>query len=149
MNLPEKRAVKRAESRDLVRPIIEALNHLDGVRVVRNNNLGPVVPYAKRFTSPPIVAGLGAGSADIVGIVSCMFQDQLSLVHWSTGRVFALEVKQPKFGKLRKGTVKSDQERWLQTVRRFGGFAAVVHSVEEAVACVASCRRGESGELPF
>ena len=66
------KARKRSETRDLVAPIIRALNRMPGVRVTRNANLGPVVPYARRHEPDirPILAGLGTGSADVVGVVS-------------------------------------------------------------------------------
>jgi hypothetical protein len=66
--------------------------------------------------------GLAPGSADLVGLVG--------------GRFVALEVKAPK------GRVTEEQREWLALVRRFGGFAAVVHSVDEARAAVARARTG-------
>jgi hypothetical protein len=132
MNLePRKRAHRANETRDLTHPIEAALNRLPGVRVARNNNLGPVVPYVRRLQPDirPIRAGLGDGSADLVGIVR---------LHTGIGRAFVLEVK-------RAGEKpKPDQARWLGVVRSLGGFAAVVHSVEEALAAVERCRAGES-----
>lgn len=112
------------ETRDLVRPILDALNKLDGVKVMRNA-VGLVIPFARRGAAP-FKAGLGAGSADIVGIVS--------------GRFFALEVKIPG------GVISEDQEVWLVEIRQLGGYAAVVTSVEEAIGAVALCRAGLSGE---
>jgi hypothetical protein len=155
MILPAKpRPARRSETRDLVKPIICALNRMPGVRVTRNASLGPVVPWNKRMdpAARPIIAGLGAGSADIVGIVHCSILyrtadeslDQDELRSWSYGRAFALEVKLPAHGGLRAGVLKSDQDRWLKAFRRFGGFAAVVRSVEAAVAAVSRCRTGAS-----
>ncbi|MFY9642943.1 MAG: hypothetical protein WAK07_18900 [Rhodomicrobium sp.] len=153
---------KRSETRDIVQPIIRALNRMPGVRVTRNANLGPVVPYNRRLEPDirPILAGLGTGSADVVGVVTM----RRLIVQWSVreyidvdiaedrgpvqdvGRAFVLEVKLPADPSkgLRAGTLHKDQKRWLSTVRRFGGFAAVVTSIEEAVAAVARCRTGES-----
>ena len=136
---------RRNETTQLVNPIIRALNHLRGVRVVRNSNLGPVVPYARRLepTIRPILAGLGAGSADIVGIVSVPCDCFVSAkIH--VGRAFALEVKLPLSddGRHRAGELRPDQRRWLDVFRRFGGFAAIVHSLDEATAAVDRCRAG-------
>jgi hypothetical protein len=69
--------------------------------------------------------GLAVGSADLVGILR-------------PGRFFALEVKQTR------GRVSPEQEAWLALVRRMGGFAAVVRSVDEAKAALARARNGAS-----
>lgn len=132
--LAPKRKPRHNETRDLTRPIEAALNHLDGVRVTRNNNLGPVVPYAKKDIPGirPVPAGLGTGSADLVGIVTMLVNG------YRIGRVFCLEVKRPG------QKPDPDQIRWLAEVRKLGGFACVVHSIEEATAAVDRCRRGES-----
>jgi VRR-NUC domain len=130
------KSTRRSETRDLVSPILRALNRLPGVRVVRNANLGPVVPWAKRHdpAAVPILAGLGPGSADLVGIVR---------VDSGIGRVIALEVKLPALGRLRAGDLRPDQARWIDVFRRLGGHAAVVHSVAEALAAVEACRAGK------
>jgi hypothetical protein len=135
---PDRSPRKRSETRDLVQPIIRALNRMQGVRVVRNANLGPVVPYHKRWDADvrPILAGLGAGSADVVGIVTVGAR--------AFGRVFCLEVKLPADERLRAGTLSADQKRWLSVVRRFGGFACVVRSIDEATQAVQRCRKGAS-----
>jgi hypothetical protein len=62
--------------------------------------------------------GLCVGSADLIGILAPM------------GRFLALEVKRPG----EKPT--KEQELFLELVRKSGGVAAVVHSVEEALAVV-------------
>lgn len=69
--------------------------------------------------------GLAVGSADLVGVCA--------------GRFFALEVKGPK------GRVSDEQKQWIALVRSKGGFAAVVRSVEDALAAVERCRKGEVG----
>lgn len=106
MTLPPKPPRRRNETRDLVKPIIAALNRTGLVRVARNN-VGFV---------GGIRYGLGIGSPDIVGILR------------GSGRVFCLEVKWP--GK-RLGT---DQRRSQALIRSFGGYAYVVHSLGEALA---------------
>lgn len=70
--------------------------------------------------------GLAVGSADLVGILSPI------------GRFVALEVKRPG----QKPDPK--QVAWLACVRRFGGFAAVVNSVDSAKAAIARARSGAS-----
>ena len=69
--------------------------------------------------------GLAVGSADLVGILR-------------PGRFLALEVKTPT------GRVRPEQTAWLELVRRMGGFAAVVRSVDEAKAALERARNGES-----
>lgn len=108
------------ETRDLVGPILKELNTLDGVKVMRNA-VGLVVPYARRGATP-FKAGLGAGSADIIGLVD--------------GRFFALEVKIPG------GVVAEDQQKWLDEIREIGGYAVVVTSVQEAIDAVRDARQG-------
>jgi hypothetical protein len=70
--------------------------------------------------------GLGAGSADLVGILS------------PHGRLVALEVKSAT------GRVRPNQELWAGMVRKFGGFVATVRSVDEARAALDRARKGES-----
>lgn len=146
---PDPAPRKRSETRDLVQPMIRSLNRLPGVRVARNANLGPVVPWAQRWleNARPIVAGLGTGSADIVGIVACRYWRAHGIGNWlphEVGRAFALEVKLPAAPGLKAGSVAPDQVRWLRVFRRFGGFAAVVHSLEEARAAVDRCQAGHA-----
>ena len=52
------------------------------------------------------------------------------------GRFVALEVKAPA------GRTSPEQRQWLDLVRRNGGFAAVVRSVDEARAAIARARTG-------
>jgi hypothetical protein len=141
---PKLKSTRRSETRDLVSPILRALNCLPGVRVVRNANIGPMVPwrfysYLLRTRSPhpdamPYIAGLGPGSADLVGIVR---------LDSGVGRAIAIEVKLPALGRLRAGDLRPDQARWLDVFGRLGGHAAVVHSVAEALAAVEACRAGK------
>ena len=66
--------------------------------------------------------GLAVGSADLVGCLD--------------GRFVALEVKTAT------GRVAPEQKLWLDLVRRYGGFAAIVRSVDEARAAIARARAG-------
>lgn len=70
--------------------------------------------------------GLAKGSADLVGILA------------PSGRWFCLEVK------TQTGSLDEDQRKWLALARRFGAFACVVRSVDEAVAALYRARAGES-----
>ncbi len=67
--------------------------------------------------------GLAKGSSDLIGIVD--------------GRFVALEVKAGK------GRTSKDQETFFRCVRRAGGFACAVWSVEEALAAIERSRKGE------
>lgn len=87
------------------------------------NNTGHA-SYESESGERKVRYGLARGSSDLIGI----------LAPW--GRFFVLEVKRP--GK--KAT--AEQELFLALVRRRGGFAAVVHSVEEAREALARARRG-------
>lgn len=69
--------------------------------------------------------GVGTGGSDLLGILG------------PNGRFFALEAKTPT------GRVEKHQAMWQQIVRHHGGFAAVVHSVDEARAALERARRGE------
>lgn len=66
--------------------------------------------------------GLAVGSADLIGCLD--------------GRFVALEVKTPT------GRAAPEQRLWLALVRRYGGFAAIVRSVDEARAAIARARTG-------
>ena len=68
--------------------------------------------------------GLAAGSSDLVGVLA------------PHGRWFALELKTAS------GRVTPEQTQWLSLVRRMGGFACVVRSVDEAKAALVRARGG-------
>lgn len=70
--------------------------------------------------------GLCEGSSDLVGVLA------------PSGRLLALEVKTAT------GRPTKEQLAFLALVRRMGGFAAVVRSVDEAMAAVARARTGVS-----
>lgn len=111
---------------EILQSIRVALAKLDGCTVFRNNS-GKLPDAHGRW----VTYGLGIGSADLVGIVRTLCRDCAS------GRFFALEVKRP-------GAKESpDQARWIKTVRQLGGFATIVHSVDEALSAVGRCRLGE------
>jgi hypothetical protein len=68
--------------------------------------------------------GLATGSADLIGCLD--------------GRFIALEVKTST------GRATPEQRLWLDLVRRHGGFAAIVRSVDDARAAIARARTGAS-----
>lgn len=85
------------------------------------NNTGIAEHWTGR-TVQRVVYGLAPGSADLVGLVA--------------GRFVALEIKTTT------GRVSPEQVQWLALVRRYGGFAAVVRSVPEALAAIERARWG-------
>jgi hypothetical protein len=131
---------RRNETRDLVHPILVALNKRPGVRVARNN-----VGVLEWAPGKKLRYGLGQGSADLVGIVRLpMWGPLLSRITDTrdVGRAFALEVKWPDdhtpLARRRK------QEAWRRVFRSLGGFACIVHSIDEALMAVDRCREGKS-----
>lgn len=85
------------------------------------NNTG-AVRVGARF----VKYGLCKGSADIIGIVT---NDV------GKGIFVALEVKAPK------GRATPEQIDFLSEVRSFGGIAAIVRTVDEALLCVEAARK--------
>ena len=70
--------------------------------------------------------GLSIGSSDLIGILA------------PAGRFVALEVKS------HRGRTTPEQDLFLELVRRRGGFATVVRSVDEARAALERARAGEA-----
>lgn len=89
--------------------------------VLWRNNCGTAEHWSGREVQR-VRYGLAPGSADLVGILA--------------GRFVALEIKTPT------GRATAEQEQWLDLVRRMGGFACVVRSVEEARAAIGRARSG-------
>lgn len=94
--------------------------------VLFRNNVGQATYWDDRAGRVMHVRyGLAPGSADLIGI-------------GPGGRFVSLELKG------RRGLASADQERWLQLVERRGGAAAIVRSVEEALAFIERIRREHS-----
>lgn len=111
--------------------IREALGMIPGVLLHRNalvhgEEWNPTTGAVRH-----IQGGLGPGTADLIGLVRCD-------ACFGVGVFFALEVKKPK------QKAKPHQAEWLALVRKLGGFACVVASVQEAIDAVARCKRGET-----
>lgn len=120
---------------DIQRAIMHAVNTLSDARVERNNKWsGHVVREDGQRAF--IEAGLPDGSADLIGRVriSVTFADG---VKRPIARAFYLEIKRPGEKQL------PSQITWGGKVRYMCAFYAVVHSVDEALAAVERCRRGE------
>lgn len=101
----------------LMRNIRLAVNRTGRARLVRNN--------VGRDQTTHTIYGLGVGSADLVGMLL-------------SGRAIALEVKTDT------GRLRDEQKAWLASFRRWGGFAAVVRSIDEAVAAIGRAEQGAS-----
>ncbi len=115
--------------------------------VLWRNNVGAAVHHDSKR---PVFYGVGGkGGSDLIGLLSVEVSTvcdepeaglpiHVCLGHLATlARFVALEVKRPG------GRVTKDQNAFLELVRGLGGFAAVVHSVEEARDAIARARRGE------
>lgn len=141
----ESKIMRESEIQDAVRL---ALGKLSGVDMCRNNVVQAVVlPYD--FLDRCRGAAATGNAADVLAVV----QDALKsarrvqaglakgasdLIGQVDGRFCSLEIKTPK------GRVRSEQTQWLRRIRRHGGFAAVVRSVEQAEEAIKRCREGES-----
>ena len=95
----------------------------DPTLVLWRNNCG-VAEHWNGKSVDTVRYGLANGSADFIGVLQ------------PEGRFVALEIKSPS------GRVTPDQVKWLALVRRMGGFAAVVRSVDEARAAIERARGG-------
>lgn len=104
--------------------------------VLWRNECG-VARHSKGGRDWMVTYGLTPGSADLVGI-HYVYVGEDSMFSGYVGRFFALEVKSAK------GRIDKKQTQFLELVRRMGGFAAVVRSVEEARAALDRARGGES-----
>jgi len=106
-------ALKRSE-------LLKLTGHL------KSGQVGRAVALVAQWLRRSMVRyGLCVGSADLIGILA------------PTGRLVALEVKS------QRGTLSREQIQFLALVRCFGGFAAAVHSVEEARAALDRARKGQ------
>ena len=168
MILPAKPKPRANETRDLTRPIIVALNKIEGVRVVRNVDRGLMVPFAQIHMPNPtkIMTGLGKGGSDIVGVVRIevvlpglfrsdgFYSDGSPVTECrgrmvTIGRLFTLECKRYARRHAHSDT-RADQKRWRDAVKRLGGFAGLVEArdtaegIRMAIEAVERCREGAS-----
>lgn len=82
-----------------------------------------------KFKDSSVRYGLCNGSSDLVGIVT---------MPNGTGRFIALECK------TQRGAATTEQRLFLELVRKRGGFAAIVRSVEDAKTAIARAVTGMS-----
>jgi hypothetical protein len=97
----------------------------DPTLVLWRNNVG-IAEHWNGKSVDTVRYGLAPGSADFIGVLK------------PEGRFVALEIKSPT------GRATPDQVTWLALVRRMGGFAAIVRSVDEARAAIERARGGAS-----
>lgn len=107
------------------RSILLDLNSIPGVAMWRNN-VGVDTGRGVRY-------GLCPGSADLIGCV----QRSSEATGGSIGVFVALEIK-------RSGQLPTTRQRaWLACVRRLGGVAEVVHTLEQARKIIAGVQSAE------
>ena len=116
--LPSRHTPKVTEG-DIRREIEIALNRQGLVRVFLNAQYSG--PARGGYTR----AGLGTGTADLVGYVL------------GSGRFFALEVKKPQRSK-----TSDEQTAWIDQTNREGGYAAIARTPEEACAHARCASKG-------
>lgn len=91
--------------------------------VMFRNNIGAAVHHD---SGRPVQYGVGGkGGSDLIGLLN--------------GRFIALEIKRPG------GKVTAEQWGFIDLIRHNGGFAAIVHSVDEAKQAIERAKRGEMG----
>jgi len=115
------RTLLSAKHTQLVEVVYKRLQYERDLKIdhLRQSRLAP------RPGTHPTFWGLAPGAPDLYGILG------------PNGRVFGLECKTGKAG------LEPDQIEFAATVRRLGGFCAVVRSVHEALAALARARKGE------
>lgn len=153
--IPKPEARKKTET-DLVHEIRAELTKLEWCTLFRNNNT-----TLKDVRGIPISAGLGKGSADLVGEVKVVLYRELDsdiqCVRCGTcwfftpeffrqtvkcgcpplTRFFALEVKRPD----KPSPLTEAQVRWGESRRAMGSYWYVVNRLEDAVWCASEARK--------
>ena len=117
---------------DIQQAIRLALGLEPDLTLYRNNVGAAFHAESKR----PVQYGVGGtGGADLLGWLTMNVELYGHMM--CIARIVALEVKRPG------GRVRPEQVDFINNVRAAGGFAAIVHSVEEARAAIERARRGE------
>ena len=122
----------------IVKAILEALSLDNDVMALRINS-GCILLQGRAIQLAP------AGTSDILGVVTHRRAVvALGIIDEVVGFgvFFALEVKVP--GSRTKPSRAAKQAAFREDVRRLGGAAAVVSTVDEALAFIARAKRGES-----
>ena len=104
--------------------IVDILSRMSNVVIHRN-----LVGTYETVRAGWIQAGLGVGTADLVGWVT------VDTPYGVMARFLAIQVKQPGRDKRHKEH-EEEQARWLSLVRNMGGIAGVAHSPDEAIALI-------------
>ena len=105
---------------DLQQRIRLALGTRPDLRLFRNNT--GTLPDPR--TGRPVQFGLARGSADLIGYRTVTITPDM--VGQQVAVFTSLEVKTPT------GRVRPEQTNWLHTIKRAGGIAAIVRSVDDA-----------------
>jgi hypothetical protein len=105
---------------DLQQRIRLALGQRPDVRLFRNNT--GTLPDPR--TGRPVQFGLARGSADLIGYRTVTITPDM--VGQQVAVFTSLEVKTPT------GRIRPEQTNWLHTIKRAGGIAAIVRSVDDA-----------------
>ena len=105
---------------DLQQRIRLALGQRPDVRLFRNNT--GTLPDPR--TGRPVQFGLARGSADLIGYRTVTITPDM--VGQQVAVFTSLEVKTPT------GRIRPEQTNWLHTIKRAGGIAAIVRSVNDA-----------------
>jgi len=105
---------------DLQQRIRLALGQRPDVRLFRNNT--GTLPDPR--TGRPVQFGLARGSADLIGYRTITITPEM--VGQQVAVFTSLEVKTPT------GRIRPEQTNWLHTIKRAGGIAAIVRSVDDA-----------------
>jgi len=104
---------EKLSEKEIQKTILQWLNAQAGIFAWQNNSTGVYDPVKKTFRTTQALKGV----SDILGVhARC------------GGKLIALEVKTPE----RHTRVSDDQFLFLENVKRLGGIAGVVTSVEDA-----------------
>lgn len=117
---------------ELQKEVRLTVGQLPGV-VCWRNNVGLAT-----YKNSKVPYGLCPGSSDLILIVQCfpVLEERGRFDVKPLGRFAAFEIK------TQRGRVREEQVRFIQLVRKLGGFADVVRSVEQALEAIAIIRRG-------
>jgi hypothetical protein len=105
---------------DLQQRIRLALGTRPDLRLFRNNT--GTLPDPR--TGRPVQFGLARGSADLIGYRTVTITPDM--VGQQVAVFTSLEVKTPT------GRIRPEQTNWLHTIKRAGGIAAIVRSIDDA-----------------
>jgi hypothetical protein len=114
--------------RDIKQEIRLALGRLPDLTIWNNPVGNAIFTNASGKASARVPYGLVRGASDILGILE------------PTGRWFCLEIKSP--GARTSPARAAEQRLFRELIRKRGGFAAVVTSLDEAMAAYIRAKQG-------